>query len=231
MQEILLRHFGDASINGYSALRGVILDWQLYVLLMAALIIGITVHEFGHAWMADRLGDPQPREEKRVTLSPLAHLDPLGTLLMAATALVGFPIGWGKPVHTDPDTYTCSKRLGIALVAGAGPLMNLLTAVLLAPVARWLFAGAGAQHPWLFGLVVITMLVNLSLFCFNLVPIHPLDGSHITASALPEKESAAYQQFMARYGVYVFLLLMFTGALGKIIGPLVLGLFRFLVGM
>jgi Zn-dependent protease len=232
MRELVLQYLGynDWSAAGY-VLRGVFLDWRFYLLLMGALIVGITVHEFGHAWMADRLGDPQPREQNRVSLSPFAHLDPLGTLLMAATALVGFPIGWGKPVRTDPDYYTCGRRLGIALVSAAGPLMNLLTAIVLSPVARWLFAGAGHDHPVLFAFVIITMLVNLSLFCFNLMPIAPLDGSHITASALPEKESAMYQQFMARYGVFVFLALMFTGVLGKIIGPLVIAIFRFLVGI
>lgn len=236
MRELVLQYLSggsgwDASGGAMHALRLVFLGWEFWLLLMIALIIGITVHEFGHAWMADKLGDPQPREEKRVSLSPLAHLDPLGTLLMAVTSLVGMPIGWGKPVRTDPDNYTVGRRLGIALVAAAGPMMNLLTAIALSPLARWLLGGAGRDYPFLFSVVIITMLVNLSLFCFNLIPIAPLDGSHITASALPEKQSTAYQRFMAQYGVFVFLALMLTGALGKIIGPVILAIFRFLVGL
>ena len=92
--------------------------------------------------MADRLGDPTPREQKRVTLNPMAHLDPLGLLLMVATSLIGFPIGWGgKPVRTNPENFSCGAKKGMGLVALAGPGMNLLLAVALAPVARWIIAG------------------------------------------------------------------------------------------
>lgn len=213
---------------------GAEMPWELWILLMLAIIAATTVHEFGHAWMADRLGDPGPREAGRVTLNPLKHLDPLGTLLMGVTLLIGFPIGWGKPVKTDPTRYTTSPRTGMAWVAAAGPAMNLALAIALAPVVRW-FLGGGAPEElpwlmWIFIASILTMLINLSLFCFNLVPVHPLDGSHILAALLPEKEAASYQEFMQRYGVFVLLLLLITGALGKIIGPLVMYLFLLLIG-
>lgn len=223
-------------IAGAGALGLRFLDPWLYVLLLVALVIGITVHEFGHAWMADRLGDPGPRASGRVTLSPLAHLDPLGTLLLAVTTLVGFPLGWGRPVRTDPDSYHVGRRAGVGLVAAAGPLMNLITAILLSPLARWaleaLRSGRGTELTgFVFAATVVVMLVNLSLFCFNLVPVHPLDGSHIAASLLPQRASRLYQRFMGRYGVFVLLALLVSGVLGKMIGPLVLTIFRRLIGL
>jgi len=184
--------------------------------------------------MAHKLGDPTPKEQGRVTLNPFAHLDLLGTLLILASSLVGMPIGWGKPVQTDPDSYKVGPRLGKGLVAAAGPLMNLITAVAMAPIARWFLAGHGRDYPWtvwVFAYVILAILVNISLFCFNLLPIHPLDGSHITASLLPEKLSAFYQKFMVRYGTYIFLALMASGTLSKYLGPIVITLFKWLVGI
>jgi len=184
--------------------------------------------------MADKLGDKAPREAGRITLNPLAHLDPLGTGLLLVTTFFGYPLGWGKPVQTDPDTYTVEPRKGVALVAMAGPLMNLLTAILLAPIARWFFNGGVPIGPvtlFLFALILITMLVNLSLFCFNLVPVHPLDGSHIAAWLLPKDMATTYVSFMQKYGTYVLLVLTVTGVLPKIIGPMVVALFRFLIGI
>src|SRR5687767_2030804 len=96
--------------------------WFIYALLLTAVVIATTVHEFGHAWMADKLGDPTPRNEGRVRLSPFAHMDPWGFAILVVTLLIGFPIGWGRPVRTNPENYKCGERKGIALVAGAGPL-------------------------------------------------------------------------------------------------------------
>jgi Zn-dependent protease len=187
--------------------------------------------------MADRLGDPTPRSEGRVRLSPLAHMDPLGTLLLIVTLLIGFPIGWGKPVRTNPENYKCGQRKGIALVAAAGPLMNLATAFLLAPIARFLIGivqgnalDIGSLAPWLLLFVALNMLISLSLFCFNLVPVHPLDGSHIMASALPEELSKPYRAFMQRFGSYILIGLLWSGTLGKLIAPIVIAIFLFLIG-
>ncbi|MDX1933405.1 MAG: site-2 protease family protein [Capsulimonadales bacterium] len=206
----------------------------LWMMALVAIIFATTVHEFGHAWMADRLGDPGPREQKRVTLNPLAHLDPLGTLLLVVSMLIGFPIGWGKPVRTDPEKYRCGAKRGIAWVAAAGPLMNLLTAVVLAPITRFVMAGGigrdeNAMYVLLF--LFIAMLVNLGLFAFNLVPIHPLDGSHIVSSFLPESLAVPYRGFMQRYGVYLLLILTYTGTLGQFVAPIVLTLLKILLGL
>ena len=229
----ILRNLMDGTQAQAAFETQALLDWRLYLIILLGIVIGTTVHEFGHAWMADRLGDPLPRQQKRVTLNPLSHLDPLGTLLLAVTLLVGFPLGWGRPVRTDPENYTCGEKTGIGLVAVAGPLMNLLTAIALAPLARIAIGGGFGRGPvaaTLLALLAITMLINLSLFCFNLVPVAPLDGSHIVGSLLPEPYSSPFRSFMSKYGPYVLVGLMFSGVLGKIIGPLIVFLFRLLIG-
>jgi Zn-dependent protease len=205
----------------------------LYALLLLAVVIATSVHEFGHAWMADRLGDPGPREAGRITLNPFKHFDALGFLLLVVTMLIGFPIGWGKPVKTDPTKYRSGANRGIALVAAAGPAMNLLTAMVLAPIARFIIAG-GLGYSEFAQMAIITiaivMIINLSLFCFNLVPIHPLDGSHIMASLLPEELAKPYRLFMQKFGVFLLLGLMYSGKLGEFIAPIILNLFRWLIG-
>jgi len=234
MIEILRHVYGPA----ISMAAQQMMEWQLYVILLSAILIATTVHEFGHAWMADRLGDPTPRSQKRVTLNPLAHLDPIGSLLMAATTLIGYPIGWGRPVRTNPEAYRIGPRKGIALVAAAGPLMNLLTAMLMAPAARLMIdhlirRGGDVSETFLWWLIFVAavMLINLSLFAFNLTPIAPFDGSHLVASALPPVLGEAYRKFMAAWGPYLMLFLMVTDLLPKIIAPLIFMLFSWLIGI
>jgi Zn-dependent protease len=214
------------------------MPWQLYVLLLLAIGLTSVVHVFGHALMADLLGDPNPRSRGRVTLNPLAHLDPLGTLMMIATTLIGFPVGWGKTLRTNPEAYKVGPRWGLALVAAAGPLSNLLFAVMLSPIARWMVAelqrrrgDVSEMFLWILMLITATMLISLSLFAFNLVPVAPLDATHIASSALPPSLSALYKTFMERWGSYVFIALMYTGYLPGLLGPFILRLFMILVGL
>lgn len=234
MIEILQHKLGPL----LSAAAAQTMPWQLYVLLLLAIGLTSVAHVFGHALMADILGDPNPRSRGRVTLNPLAHLDPLGTLMMIATTLIGFPVGWGKTLRTNPEAYKTGPRLGLALVALAGPLANLLFAVILAPVARWMIAelqrrrgDVGETFLWFLMLVTATMLINLSLFAFNLVPVAPLDATHVATSALPPSLSAFYKKFMERWGSYVFIALMYTGFLPGLLGPFILRLFIILVGL
>lgn len=214
------------------------MPWQLYVLLLLAIGVTSVVHVFGHAFIADLLGDPNPRSRGRVTLNPLVHLDPLGALMMIATTLIGFPVGWGKTLRTNPEAYKTGPRLGLALVAAAGPLSNFSFALLLSPVARWMVGELQRRRGdvsetflWFLMLVTATMLINLSLFAFNLVPIAPLDATHIASSALPPSLSAFYKNFMERWGSYVFIALMYTGFLPGLLGPFILRLFMILVGL
>ena len=119
MMEIL-RHLMDGTPAALAFGPQALMDWRLYVLVMLGITLGTTVHEFGHAWMADRLGDPLPRQQKRVTLNPLSHLDPLGTLLLAVTLLVGFPLGWGRRFAPTPKTIPAAKRKALVWLPSPG---------------------------------------------------------------------------------------------------------------
>jgi len=173
-------------------------DPLVFVISAIGLLISLTVHEFAHAKMADHLGDPTPRAQGRVSLNPLVHLDPLGTI---ALLLVGF--GWGKSVQFDPYNLENPVRDG-ALIALAGPAMNLIMAVLFAILAH-VFAGSDLLN-FAFGQ---TSIINVVLAIFNLVPIHPLDGSKIILPLLPKEFAYEYEMFMSRYGMFVLLALIF----------------------
>lgn len=164
----------------------------------AGLVIAITIHEFAHAFVADRLGDPTPRVQGRVTLNPLAHLDPLGTLTLF---LIGF--GWGKPVEFDPYNLRHRTR-DSALIALAGPASNMILAVILAILITFVFPSV----PLIQLALVRALLINLSLAVFNLVPIAPLDGEKILYALLPRLTAIEYRQFMRQYGTIVLLVMI-----------------------
>lgn len=232
MLELLHRH---AAAYGPLARPLAELPWWFYALVLIGITLATTVHEFGHAWMADRLDDPGPREAGRVSLNPLRHMDPLGfTLMVVTTFLLGFPIGWGKTVKTDPEKFKGHKRRSAALVAAAGPLMNLALAALLSPFVRLVMSGAIPPSPFVNAatlLFLLTIVINVSQFCFNLLPIHPMDGSGVLLGLLPEKMGDAYQNFMQRWGVYAFLVLTFTEIPARILMPLIRFLIWILVGI
>ena len=161
------------------------------LIFFVGLIIAITIHEFSHAFVADHFGDPTPRSFGRVTLNPLAHLDPLDTLMLF---FVHF--GWGKPVPIDP--YNLSKREEI-YVALAGPLSNMAMAILFALVIRFI------PLP----IFYIFIQTNIVLAIFNLLPLPPLDGSKILLNLLPEEHSLKWQQAFDSYGVILLALALF----------------------
>lgn len=167
-----------------------------FAIIAVAILGAITIHEFAHAWVADRLGDPTPRYQGRVTLDPRSHLDPIGTL---AIFVAGF--GWGKPVPFDPYNLKDPKR-DIALIALAGPASNLLLATALAILIHSGILGGFAS------IAGIIIEINVMLAIFNLVPVHPLDGSKIILAFLPTDTAYEYERFMARYGMIVLLLLI-----------------------
>jgi len=134
-----------------------------------ALIVAITIHEFSNAWAADRLGDPTPRSKGRLTLNPLAHLDPIGTLMLFIAHF-----GWGKPVPIDPYNLRHPKR-DYLYIALAGPISNIILAILIALLSKIFFIP----------LFLYLIIINLSLAIFNLLPFHPLDGSHIFPDLFP----------------------------------------------
>jgi Zn-dependent protease len=192
-------------------------------IVVICLILAITVHEFAHAFAAHKLKDPTPEAQGRLTLNPVAHADPIGTLalplILSLTSIYFF--GWGKPVQTQPQNYTrkITMRAGMALVAFAGPLSNLLLATLTLGVAWGLHAGGVIAGPVLAGHPIhIFYTLNILLFVFNLLPVHPLDGGKVLGWLLGPR----YQHiddFLARYGFVILILLMFSGALGILFQP------------
>jgi Zn-dependent protease len=183
---------------------------------LPAILIALSLHEFGHAAMATKMGDPTPRLQGRLTLNPLAHLDPLGTIFIIMTLLGGFGFGWGKPVQTNPAYYS-NYRQGRILVAIAGPAMNLCQAMLALGFTYVMFLGHIEMPAFLHTFLVAFIMINIALMLFNLLPIPPLDGGHVLEMMLPWQQQRAFQRF-APYGLLVMLGLMWFGVLGILIG-------------
>lgn len=180
-----------------------------FLLSVAALILAITFHEYAHAYVADRLGDPTPSLQGRLTLNPLAHLDPLGTIMLL---LVRF--GWGKPVQFDPFNLRHPRR-DAALISLAGPGMNLSLAILSSVILRILltipFAAASPLMMILslaMQFLVVFITINIILCVFNLIPIHPLDGFKIVGGILSEDKAREWYQLQS-YGIVFLMILMF----------------------
>jgi Zn-dependent protease len=174
-----------------------------FLLWFTALLVAITIHEAAHAWMADRLGDPTARLNGRLTLNPLAHLDPIGTLM-----LLLFRFGWGKPVPFDPFNLRHPRR-DAALISFAGPASNLILATILAIIIRLTHLIAGP--PALTLELLLTPLIGLCviLAIFNLLPIHPLDGGKILIGLLPEELAYKWDQVLGQYGFIILIFLIF----------------------
>ena len=188
------------------------------ILMLPGIIIGLSFHEFAHAWVSDKLGDPTPRRQGRVTINPLAHIDWVGFL---ALLLVGF--GWGKPVQIDPGYYK-NRRRDEFLVAIAGVTMNLILAVLFSIPARLMlksFSGTTSDLVYNIYLIIFyTITINLVLMIFNLIPCPPLDGwGIITQIFRLDRYSWWYKVY--QYGTWILLALILLNVTDMIITPLV----------
>ena len=183
-------------------------------------LISLTIHEAAHAWTADRLGDPTARVLGRVSLNPLVHIDMIGTVLLPIIAAAShLPIiGWAKPVPVSMRNLRDPRR-DFMIVAAAGPISNLLQAVVAAIVLRG--AGAALQDgaPAL-GVYVLRLAVeiNLLLAFFNLIPVPPLDGGNVLLGLLPPRAAAAYAQ-VRQYGFILLYALLLTGIASRLIEP------------
>jgi Zn-dependent protease len=165
------------------------------MLIWIPLVLSLTLHEWAHAFCAWQLGDPTAQREGRLTLDPLEHMDPIGTFLLP---LLGIPFGWAKPVPIDPSRFRGSMNVGLVLTALAGPLSNLVLALIAVVVAAVLVAlGLASPHsgsaPW--RLIEMLVLLNVLLASFNLLPIPPLDGSRIVDGLLPDGLRPAWDAF------------------------------------
>lgn len=196
-----------------------------FLFWIVALIVAITVHEFSHALAADRLGDPTPRLGGRLTLNPLAHLDPLGTIMLF---LVRF--GWGKPVVFDPFNLRHPRR-DAAIISLAGPVANLIVATLASIILNVLFSyrlplmGTGVALFTLIALLQPIIVLNVVLAIFNLIPIHPLDGFKIVGGILPKQYAQQWSE-LEPYGILFLLFLIFpifgrVSPISQIISPIV----------
>jgi Zn-dependent protease len=188
---------------------------------MAVLIVSITIHEFAHAITADKLGDPTPRRQGRISLLPPDHLDPLGTVMMVLSTIAGMGIGWGKPVQTNPGNFR-NPRKDQGIVAIAGPISNVIQALVFAAIFQTM-ARSGVQGGSLIRFVLLGITINLSLAFFNMIPIYPLDGWWITQSILPHELSLRYKHWMLTYGPFLFLSIILLERqlhlIGMLIGP------------
>ena len=189
-------------------------------IVILIILVSITFHEYAHGWMASRLGDPTPKQSGRLSLNPLVHIDPFGTiilpiiLLVISTRLIGHPfaIGYAKPVPINPYHFKNPKK-DIALVGLAGPLMNILIAIALSLLIRLgftLFIEA----------LILGIMINLLLAIFNLIPIPPLDGSKLLLPFLPKKVAYKYLK-LEPYGFLIIALLLMSGFFQWFILPLV----------
>jgi len=194
-------------------------NFLMKVLIYApSVVFAITLHEAAHGYVARYFGDSTAYMLGRVTLNPIKHIDPIGTIVVPLiTAWAGFIFGWAKPVPVNFQNLRHPKR-DMFWVAAAGPGSNIVQALIWAAVAKMLFDQEGAASTYWFQVAEAGILVNLILAILNLFPILPLDGGRILASLLPARISYAYQS-TERYGMLILILLIVTGMLGWLKRP------------
>ncbi|MEM9622431.1 MAG: site-2 protease family protein [Pseudomonadota bacterium] len=181
-------------------------QYEVVILLIIALILSLSFHEFGHAIVAKWQGDNTAERAGRLTINPIAHVDPMGLLMVV---LIG--IGYAKPVPTDPRNFT--SRYSDLWISAAGPFMNLLVAVVTWNVYQ-LLSGQGWQSPGADLFFTYLAQINLLLMIFNLIPLGPLDGHYILPYFLPRHLAQRYMVFNARYGTMVFIALIVFSFMG-----------------
>ena len=200
------------------------------ILSILILVVSVVVHEVSHGVVADRLGDPTARFAGRLTLNPLKHLDPLGSILVPLTLVVSgapFVFGWAKPVPYNPYNLS-DRRWGPALVGLAGPLSNISLAVLFGLAIRWGDTG-GPFLQALGPIFVLIIFINLVLALFNLIPIPPLDGSKLVYALLPARYLRAYAQ-LETFGFIIVIGLLYVFG-GQLLSRPVTLLFRLITGI
>jgi Zn-dependent protease len=213
----------------------------IYALVAVAifLVVGFPVHEFAHAYAAYRLGDGTAKLFGRLTLNPIVHLDPLGAGILVLSALFGgFFIGWAKPTPVNPQMLR--GRHGDSIVAAAGPVSNILMAAAAAVVIRVMVAVVGADEPgdallFVFNVLMYFLYINIALFIFNLIPIPPLDGSHVLFDFLGPRLAWTIRPLLTRWGLVILLVVMVLPIGGQSLGarvmvPLMDGIAGLLVG-
>src|SRR5687767_9161285 len=200
------------------------INLEASLIILLSVVISISIHEFAHAFSADRLGDDLPRRQGRITLLPTEHFDPLGFIMICWMSFGGLGLGWGKPVQVNPGAFKHPRR-DMIIVAAAGPFSNLIQAIVAGLIIR--IGGLPMLFDATEGLTLIGhfllvfLQVNLGLMLFNLIPIPPLDGSKILSNMLPFEQSVRYDRFMGQFGFMLLIGLVFLAprVLGMMIGP------------
>lgn len=193
---------------------------------LVAFVLAITVHEFSHAATAYALGDHTAKREGRLTLNPLRHLDPMGSLLLAIVIFTGAPgIGWGKPVPVDPWALRGGRR-GMAIVSAAGPASNVILAVMTRSLLIVVLEAGYDVPSWATTTALAVIGMNIGLAAFNILPLPPLDGFGLVIGILPRRAAEALAG-LERHGMGILLLLVFAPSilrvdlLGIVLDPLI----------
>ena len=203
------------------------MDVPLFIVSLIILIMSAVIHELSHGYTAELLGDPTPRLQGRLTINPLKHLDLFGSIIVPLLLVIshtGFVFGWAKPVQWNPYNVK-NKRWGELIIAIAGPLSNILIALIFGAIIR-IF---GLSLPESFIQISFYVIaINIVLAVFNLIPVPPLDGSKVLFSLLPQKW-IRMRLTLERYSIFFFLILVFV--LWRFIAPIIPWIFKMITGV
>lgn len=191
---------------------------RIISLMIVPFLFAVTIHEFMHGFAAYKLGDNTAKDAGRLTLNPISHIDPIGLLVLVLTRM----IGWAKPVPVN--YYNLRHKYGVAIVSVAGPLANLATAFLSGIILKLLLVFAGSIPANIFEPLLImakySLMINLALFIFNLIPIMPMDGARIIWNFLPRDKAEIYES-TEKYYFIIILILILSGALSMVLSPII----------
>ena len=205
------------------------IDLVSVLIAFVVLLLSLSFHEAAHAWSADALGDPTARRLGRVTLNPVAHVDPIGTLLFPLVAMLSnLPlIGWAKPVPVNPGNLHGHWRRKYMLIAAAGPASNMVLAVV-AAIGLHLIGFGGGSSPaasQIFEFLRITVVLNVLLAVFNMIPVPPLDGGNVLAGLLPGQAAEMFNR-LRPFGMFILYGLLLSGILWQIVDPVRFAILR-----
>lgn len=206
------------------------IDPGMIAIQFAVFLFSLSVHEAAHALAANWSGDPTGRYQGRITLNPMAHIDPIGTVILPLSMMIfggGFMFGWAKPVPFNPLNLR-NRKLGEIIIAAAGPASNLLLVVICAILVKVLFPD-NVVSPNLFGdyaggvasILETAIFLNIILAVFNMIPIPPLDGSHVLRNLLPDSLADVYSQLSPMAGFIILIVLVNIGVTAWLARPLV----------